>query len=56
MASPRALGLSLGLAETGHAIALFPKAAFLEEFDALKAFQNVPFGPKRAGPTKTTML
>jgi hypothetical protein len=36
-------GVGLGLAETLHTIALFPLAAFLEQFDALKAFQNVAF-------------
>jgi hypothetical protein len=36
-------GVGLGLAETLHAIALFPLAAFLEQFDALKTFQDVAF-------------
>ena len=35
--------VGLGLAETLHAIALFPLAAFLEQFDALKTFQDVAF-------------
>jgi hypothetical protein len=35
--------VGLGLAKTLHAIALFPLAAFLEQFDALKTFQDVAF-------------
>jgi hypothetical protein len=33
----------LGLAKALHAVALFPLAAFLEQFDALKTLQDVAF-------------
>jgi hypothetical protein len=35
--------VGLGLAETLHAVALFPLAAFLEQFDALKTLQDIAF-------------
>jgi hypothetical protein len=35
--------VGLGLAEALDAVALFPLAAFLEQFDALKTLQNIAF-------------
>ena len=37
------LRFALGFAKAGDPVALFPLTAFLEEFEALKALQNVPF-------------
>ena len=36
----RLSGVGLGLAEAGDAVAVFPLAAFLEHFDALKALED----------------
>jgi hypothetical protein len=38
------LRLTLGLAKTGYAIALFPLAALLKKFHPFKPFQNIPLG------------
>lgn len=35
------LTFDAGLAEPGHAVAFFPLAAFLQDFDALEALQHV---------------
>jgi hypothetical protein len=45
------LDFRLGLAQARDSIALFPGAAFLEEFNPFKSFQDVAFGPKGAGAT-----
>jgi hypothetical protein len=50
------LRFSLGFTKAGDAVAFFPLAAFLEQFDAFEAFQNVAFGAQSAGALKTTML
>jgi hypothetical protein len=45
-----------GLFESEDAIALFPFAAFLEEFDALEALHDTAFCSRRAATFKTWML
>jgi len=40
------LGFRLGLAQTRDAVAIFPLAAFLEEFGALKTLENIALAPK----------
>jgi len=45
----RGLGVGLGLAEADDFIPGFELAAFLEQFDALKALQNVAFSRDGAG-------
>jgi hypothetical protein len=49
-------GFRLGFAQAHHAIAFLPLAAFLEQFDALKAFKNISFRTRRAGRAQTSML
>ena len=49
-------GVRLGLAEADHFVALFPKAAFLEQFDALVALQDIPFRAQGAGSAQAAML
>jgi hypothetical protein len=50
------LGLRFGLAQAHYAVALFPLAAFLEQFDALKALQDISFRAGRAGRAQAAML
>ena len=50
------LGFGFGFAEAGDAVAVFPLIAFLEQFDAFEAFQNVALGAQSTGTLKTTML
>ena len=50
------LGVRLGLAETGDAVALFPLAAFLEQFRALKTLEHIPFAAQRGSRAQTPML
>ena len=50
------LGFAFGLAEAGDAVARFPLAAFLEEFEALKAFEHVSFTAQSSGCAQAAML
>ena len=51
------LSFRLGLAQTCNAIAVFPLIAFLEEFDAFEALQNVALAAHGgAGCSETAML
>ena len=50
------LGFGLGFAEAGDAVAFLPLSAFLEQFDAFEAFENVALGAQSAGALQTTML
>jgi hypothetical protein len=43
-------------AQSGHPVAIFPLAAFLQNFDAFKSFQNVPFRTQGARSTQAAML
>ena len=53
---PVHLGFGFGFAEAGDAVPVFPLIAFLEQFNAFEAFQNVALGAQCAGALKTTML
>ena len=46
----------LGLAQAGDAVARLPLAAFLEQCDALEAFENVAFCAEVAGGAQAAML
>jgi hypothetical protein len=50
------LGVGFGLAQAGDPVARFPLAAFLENLDPFKSFQNIAFGSRRAGRAQTSML
>ena len=52
----QASGVGLGLAETGHAVAVFPLAALLEQGHALEALQSVSFRAQSAGSAQAAML
>jgi hypothetical protein len=54
--NPLLSGFRLGLAEAGHAITLFPLAAFLEQFHAFKPFENAAFSAQSGGGAKASML
>ncbi len=49
-------GFAFGFAEAGDAVAGFPLAAFLEEFEALKAFEHVSFTANGGGGAQAAML
>ena len=53
---PKILRFRLGFPQTGDAVAFLPLTAFLEQFNAFEAFQNVALGAQCAGALKTTML
>jgi len=44
------------LAQAGDPVAFFPLAAFLEQFQALEAFQDVPLAAQCGRGAETTML
>ena len=46
----------LGFAKAGDAVALFPLAAFFEDFHALKALEDVAFGGDLAGAFQASVL
>jgi hypothetical protein len=46
----------LGFAQAGDSIAVFPLAAFFEDFDALEALEDVPFRAGCAGGAQAAML
>ena len=46
----------LGFAQTGDPVAVFPLAAFLEQFRALKTLEHIPFAAQCGRRTQTTML
>jgi hypothetical protein len=48
--------VGLGFAQTSDAIALFPLAALLQQFDPFKAFHNVALFSRGARGTQTSML
>jgi hypothetical protein len=50
------LGVRFGLAETRDPVAGFPLAAFLEDFDALKALHDVAFAAQSGRGAKAAML
>jgi hypothetical protein len=50
------LRFSLGFTQPGDAIAGFPLAALLKEFDALEPFEHVTFAAQRGSRPQTTML
>jgi hypothetical protein len=49
-------GFPFGLAQAGDAVALFPLAALLEQFQALETLQNVPFSAQGGRRAQTSML
>ena len=49
-------GFPFGLAQAGDPLALFPLAAFLEQFQALEALQDIPFAAQRGSRAQTPML
>ena len=49
-------GVSLGFAEAGDAVAFFPLAAFFEDLEALKAFEDIAFSAQSGGRAQTAML
>lgn len=52
----RRLSVGFGFAKADDAVALFPLAAFFQNFDALKSFEDVAFAAERAGGAETAML
>jgi hypothetical protein len=48
--------VGLGLAETLHAIARLPEAAFPEQVDTLEAFQDVAFDDETGGALEAFVL
>jgi len=53
---PRLSGVGLGFAEAGDAVAGFPLAAFLEDFDALIAFEHIAFAAQGGRGAEAAML
>jgi hypothetical protein len=49
-------GNRLGFSQAGNPVALFPLAAFFEDFDAFKAFEDIPLGAQSTCCPETTML
>jgi hypothetical protein len=49
-------GVRLGLTETRNAVAVFPLAAFLEQFRALKTLEHISFAAQRGSRAQTPML
>jgi hypothetical protein len=49
-------GVRLGLAQSGHAVPLFPLTAFFEDFHALKALEDAAFAAEHGGGTKASVL
>jgi len=47
---------AFGLAKPGDAVAWLPLTAFLEQFQALKAFEDVSFADQSGGGAQTAML
>lgn len=54
--SPFGLRFRFGLAQTGDAVAGFPLAAFLEEFGALKALEDIAFAAQSGRRAEAAML
>jgi len=54
--SPFGLNVRLGLAQAGDAVAVLPLAAFLEEFGALEALENIALAAKFGHRAQTGML
>jgi hypothetical protein len=50
------LRFRLGLAETSDPVAIFPLAAFLEQFRALKTLEHISFAAQRGSRAQTSML
>lgn len=50
------LCVRLCLAQTGDAVAVFPLAAFLEKFGALKALENIAFATQGGCCAQAAML
>jgi hypothetical protein len=50
------LYLRLRLAEAGDAVAVLPLAAFLEEFGALEALEDIALAPEGGRRAQTAML
>jgi hypothetical protein len=48
--------VGLGLAETGHAVAVLPLAAFSERFDALETFQDIALYDETTGAWEAFVL
>jgi hypothetical protein len=46
----------LVLPQAGDAVASFPMASALEDFNPFEALQDIPFCARGAGGTQTTML
>lgn len=52
----RSLRLRLGLAQTGDPVAIFPLAAFLEQFGAFETLEHIPFSAESGRCAQTAML
>jgi hypothetical protein len=50
------LRFRLGFAQAGDAVALFPLAAFFEQFRALKTLEHIPFAAQSGSRAQTPML
>ena len=50
------LRFGLRLAQTGDAVAVFPLAAFLEKFRALKALEDIAFAAQSGRRAEAAML
>lgn len=49
-------GVGLRFAQAGDAVALFPLTALFEDFQALKALEDIAFSAQGGGRAKTAML
>jgi hypothetical protein len=49
-------GFRLGFAQAGNPVSVFPLAAFLEQFRALKTLEHIPFAAQSGSRAQTTML
>ena len=50
------LSVRFGLTQAGDAVAVFPLAAFFEQFRALKTLEHIPFAAQSGSRAQTTML
>jgi hypothetical protein len=50
------LGFAFGLAQTRDAFARFPLTSLLQQFQALKALEHIPFAAQSGSRAQTPML